>query len=294
MQFTPFVAAAFTPPPTATLKPRPTETHGGRIAFTCTRGDYNQLCLINRDGTGLSQITDMDANNYYPTFAPDRSSLLFASNRNGPFDLYLLSFEQKQLFQITENIGNVVSPDYSPDGRRIVFTNRVSDGPASIWMVNADGLNPHQVYAGADTIVAVAWSPDGEKIAYAMSVGVPQEYEIFIMDSEGRNHVRISDGLQGIGGSIAWAPDSTHVLIHAGPFGDKDIYRLDARTGEATQITDGGNNASASYSPDGLYIIFNSLRNNDQADLYIMRSDGTNQTQLTNHPEPDWDAKWVQ
>lgn len=292
-QFTPF-ASDYTPPPTFTLTPKPTDPHGGRIVFTCTRGDFNQICMINRDGSGLSQLTDMEASNYYPVFTPDGGSLLFSSNRNGSFDLYLLLFSEKQLFQVTKNVGNVVSPDYSPDGRRIVFANRAGDAPTSIWMVNADGLNPRLVYAGANTIVATDWSPDGEKIAYAMSVGIPQEYEIFIMDVDGRNHVRISQGLRGIGGSIGWSPDSQHLLIHAGAFGDKDIFKLAAATGNYIQLTDGGNNAGASYSPDGLYIVFNSLRNNDQADLYIMRADGANQVQLTNHPEPDWGAQWIE
>jgi TolB protein len=250
--------------------------------------------MINRDGSGLTQLSDMEASNYYPVFTPDASGLLFASNRNGPFDLYLLVFGEKQLFQITENVGNVVSPDYSPDGRRIIFANQAGDGPASIWMVNADGLNPHLVYPGTDTIVAVAWSPDGERIAYAMSVGIPQEYEIFAMNTEGKNHVRISQGLTGIGGSIDWSPDSKNLLVHAGVFGDKDIYKIEVANGDYTQITDGGNNAGASYSPDGLYIVFNSLRNDDQADLYIMRANGENQTQLTNDPEPDWGAVWIQ
>jgi len=293
VQFTPF-ASNYTPPPTYTPLPRPTATNGGRIAFTCTRGDYNQLCMINRDGSGLTQLSDMEASNYYPTFSPDGSSLLFASNRNGVFDLYLLIFGEKQLFQITENVGNVLSPDYSPDGRRIVFANRASDGPTSIWMVNADGLNPRLVYAGTNTIVAVAWSPDGEKIAYAMSVGIPQEYEIFIMDANGKNHLQISQGLQGIGGSIDWSPDGKSLLVYAGAYGDKNIYKIEVADGGYTQITDGGNNAGASYSPDGLYIVFNSLRNDDQADLYIMRADGSNQVQLTNDPEPDWGAVWIQ
>jgi serine/threonine protein kinase len=293
IHFTPF-AANYTPVPTFTALPRPTDPHGGRIAYTCTRGNFNQICMINRDGTGLTQLTDMDASNYYPTFSPDGGSLLFSSNRNGSFDLYLLLFSEKQLFQITKNVGNVVSPDYSPDGRRIVFANRASDGPTSIWMVNADGLNPHLVYAGTDTIVATAWSPDGEKIAYAMSVGIPQEYEIFTMDTNGRNHIRISQGLKGIGGSIDWSPDGKSLLIYAGPYGDKNIFILDISNGIAKQITHGGNNAGASYSPDGLYIVFNSLRNNNQADLYIMRSNGDNQVQLTNNPEPDWGPVWVQ
>ncbi|MCA1900223.1 MAG: protein kinase [Chloroflexi bacterium] len=293
IQFTPF-AADYTPPPTFTPLPKPTDPKGGRIAFTCTRGDYNQICMINRDGSGLIQLSDMEASNYYPVFTPGGEGLLFASNRNGPFDLYLLIFGEKQLIQITKNVGNVVSPDYSPDGRRIVFVNRAGTGTASIWMVNADGLNPRLVYAGAEDIVAVAWSPDGERIAYAMSSGAPQEYEIFTMNVEGKNHVRISRGLQGIGGSLSWSPDGKSLLIHAGPAGDKNIFKLEVADGAYTQLTDGGNNAGASYSPDGRYIVFNSLRNDNQADLYIMRADGTNQVQLTNHPEPDWGARWVE
>lgn len=293
VQFTPF-AADYTPPPTFTPIPKPTDPHGGRIAFTCTRGDYNQLCMVNRDGSGFTQLTDMEASNYYPIFTPDGGSLLFASNRNGAFDLYLLLFGEKQLFQITDNVGNVVSPDYSPDGRRIVFANRAGDGPTSIWMVNADGLNPRLVYTGTGEIVATAWSPNGERIAYAMSMGIPQEYEIFTMDVEGKNHVRISEGLQGIGGSLDWSPDGNFLLVYAGPFEDKDIFKLEVPGGKAFQLTNGGNNAGASYSPDGLYIVFNSMRNDEQADLYIMRADGTNQVQLTNHPEPDWGPKWVE
>lgn len=289
---TPYVPN-ITPPPTFTLEPRPTKEFGGQIAFTCTRGDYNQLCLVNRDGSGYTQITDMEASNYYPVFTPDGTSLLFASNRNGPFDFYLLAFNRKEIIQITNNIGNVISPDYSPDGRQIVFANKVGENPTSIWIVNADGLNPRLIYAAPRDIAAVAWSPDGEKIAYAMSMGVPQEYEIFTMEANGRNHLKVSQGLLGIGGSVDWSVDGKSLLIHAGPFGNKDIFRIDAQTEEFVQLTNGGNNAGASYSPDGNYIVFNSLRNDNQADLYIMRADGTNQVQLTNHPEPDWGARWI-
>jgi serine/threonine protein kinase len=291
--FTPF-AANYTLLPSLTPSPRPTDVHGGRIVFTCTRGDYNQICMVNRDGSDFAQLTDMEASNYYPIFTPDGSSLLFASNRNGPFDLYLLSFSEKQIIQITQNVGDVVSPDYSPDGRRIIFANRAGANPTAVWMVNADGLNPHLIYQGAGDIVAVAWSPNGERIAYAMSVGVPQEYEIFTMDENGKNHVRLTQGLQGIGGSLDWSPDGSHLLIYAGPYEDKDIFKLDAKTGAYVQLTEGGNNAGASYSPDGKYIVFNTLRNDDQADLYIMRADGTNQIQLTNNPEPDWGAQWTE
>lgn len=286
---------AFTPEPTASLTPRPTLTNGGRIVFTCTRGEYNQLCMINRDGSDLVQLTDMAASNYYPVFTPDASSILFASNRAGPnFDFFLLNFAEREVFQLTVNIGNVIAPDFSPDGRTIAFANRVGNNPTAIWMVNADGLNPRLVYTGTGDIVSLAWSPDGTRLAYAMNTGTPQEYEIFTMDANGRNHLKISQGLQGIGGSVDWSPDGTSLLIHAGPFGDKDIFRVEVATGIYIQLTDGGNNAGASYSPNGQFIVFNSLRNNDQADLYIMEADGSGMRQITNDPEPDWGASWIE
>ena len=248
--------------------------------------------MIDEDGRNLQRLSDLEANDYYPSFSLDGNSVLFASNRNGVFDIFLMSFSERQLVQLTDHVGNVVSPDFSPDGRRIVFANRTTNGSTSIWMVNSNGLNAHQVYAGINTIVATRWSPDGETIAYAMSIGIPNDYEIFTMDVDGKNHRRISQGLLGIGGSIDWSPNSRYLLVYAGPVGDKDIFQINVATGDYTQLTDGGNNAAASYSPDGQYIAFNSLRNNDQADLYIMNADGSRLRQLTDDPEPDWGPRW--
>lgn len=289
---TPFIPAQFTPPPTITSTPKPTYAPGNRIAFTCTRGYYNQICLINEDGTGLKQITDTHAGNYYPVFNPQGGSLLFASNRNGTFDLYLYSLTDSQTTQITDHFGNIVSPDFSPDGSKIVFANLAEDSTSSIWIVNSDGLNPRLIYTGLNTIVGTAWSPDGGTIAYAMSRGVYNEYEIFLMDADGKNNRQISRGMLGIGGSIDWSPDSKYLLVYAGPVGDKDIFRIEVETGKAVQLTDGGNNAAAEYSPDGKYIAFNSLRNDNQADIYIMNADGTEERQLTDDPEPDWGPVW--
>jgi len=290
----PGIAATLLPAarPSATLPPRPTESHGGHIYFTCTRGDYNQLCVINADGSGYNQLTTGPAHNYYPAVSPLGGMLVYASNRNGLFDLYLLFFQSGNLIQLTREIGNVVSPDFAPDGSTLVFANRAAEGPTSIWMVDKGGLNPRMVYAGPNTIVATAWSPDGETIAFAMSVDLPTEYQIFLMDVNGQNVRQVSHGLQGVGGSLDWSPDGKSLLIYAGPVGDKDVFQLDVATGLTTQLTHGGNNAASSYSPNGEFIVFNSLRNNDQADLFIMRSDGSEERQLTDNPEPDWQPRW--
>jgi Tol biopolymer transport system component len=282
-----------TPPPTFTPPPVPTKEHIGRIIFTCTRGDYNQLCMINADGTDYLQLTNVQANNYYPTFSPKGGSIVYASNQNGGiFDLFLFVFDGSRLIRLTKAIGNVISPSFSPDGKKILFANRAAEGPTSLWTVDNTGQNADLLYAGPNTIVAAAWSPDGKTIAFAMAVNDPNSYEVFLMNSDGTNAQQLTNGLPGIGGSLSWSPDSKYLLIYAGPEGGKNIFRIDVQAKTAAQLTNGGNNAASSYSPDGQWIAFNSLRNNDQADIFIMRADGSDLRQVTDNPEPDWQPQW--
>ena len=281
------------PLPTVTLPPPPTKANIGRIIFTCTRGEYNQLCLVNGDGSGYQQLTNVEANNYYPTYSPKGGSIVYASNQNGgAFDLFLFIFEGSRLIRLTKFIGNVVSPSFSPDGNKVLFANRAGEGPTSLWTVDITGENAILLYAGPNTIVAADWSPDGQMIAFAMAANEPDEYEVFLMNADGTNAQQLTNGLPGIGGSLDWSPDGKYLLIYAGLTGDKNIFRIDVGAKTAAQLTNGGNNAASSYSPDGQWIAFNSLRNNNQADIFIMRPDGTDVRQVTDNPEPDWQPQW--
>ncbi len=278
---------------TITRPPPPTPEHIGRLIFTCTRGDFNQLCMINADGTGFQQLTNLQSNSYYPVFSPKGGSIVYASNQNGGvFDLYLFIFEGAKLIRLTNSIGNVVSPTFSPDGKTILFANRAGDGPTSLWTVDETGKNPDLLYSGPNTIVAVDWAPVGNRIAFAMAVDQPDSYEVFIMNADGSNVRQLTRNLPGIGGSLDWSPDGKSLLIYAGPAGNKNIFLVNVDAETASQLTNGGNNASAVFSPDGQWIAFNSLRNNDQADIFIMRPDGSDVRQVTTDPEPDWQPQW--
>ena len=280
-------------PPTFTPPPRPTKEHIGRLIFTCTRGDYNQLCTVNADGTDFQQLTELEAHSYYPVYSPLGGSVVYASNQNGGvFDLFLFMFDGARLFRLTEQIGNVISPSFSPDGSRILFANRAAEGPTSLWTIDTTGENADLLYSGPNTIVAADWAPRGNRIAFAMAVDQPDAYEVFIMNDDGSNVQQLTRGLPGIGGSLDWSPDGKSLLVYAGLPGDKNIFLINVDAQTAAQLTNGGNNAACSFSPDGQWIAFNSLRNNDQADIFIMRPDGTDVRQVTSDPEPDWQPQW--
>jgi TolB protein len=125
-----------------------------------------------------------------------------------------------------------------------------------------------------------------------MAIDQPDSYEVFLMDADGANVRQLTRNLPGIGGSLDWSPDGKSLLIYAGSAGDKNIFLINVDAETAAQLTSGGNNAASSFSPDGQWIAFNSLRNNDQADIFIMRPDGSDLRQITADPEPDWQPQW--
>jgi TolB protein len=287
------------PPPTYTPEPLPTGLHGRRVIFTCTRGDYNHLCMVNRDGSGLLRLTDEFANDYYPAFSPQGGAIAFASNRSlGTFDLYFMVLSTSSLIPLTDEIGNAFSPDFSPDGEHVVFANKDETGQTSLYIVDSTGENLRLLYegpnfAGPTSIVGVAWSPDRQTIAFAMSTTQLFEYDIFFIKADGNEPPqKLTTGLLGITGSLDWSPDGRYLLVSAGPPDDKDIFNIDLQENTIARLTYGGNNNSPSFSPDGQYIAYNSLRNGGQADIYIIRADGTDERQLTSDPEPDWQPQW--
>ncbi len=84
--------------------------------------------LMNRDGSGLTQVTrDMGGANWAPFFAPDGTKVIFASNYKSPrgpnFDLYVINVDGTGLEQVTFSEAFDGFPMFSPDGTKLVFAS---------------------------------------------------------------------------------------------------------------------------------------------------------------------------
>lgn len=283
-------------PPTSprpTHPPTPSSTPilpRGRIVFTCTPEDYNQLCMLNADGSGYVRLTQRQYNDYYPSFAPDGQSITYVSNRHGQFSVFILDLVSLAEQQITnmEELSNATAPEFRPDGGWIVFAMKVWDD-SSIWLVQPDGGDLHALTDKEHNEIDPAWSPDGSQIAFA---AVRNSYvELFVMDADGNNIRQVTQGIPRIGGRSSWSSDGKRLVFYAGPKDDRDIYTVEIETGEVQRLTQGGNNTGPCYSPDGKWIVFSSSRDSDH-ELYIMRADGSGLIQLTFNDYDDWQPRW--
>jgi len=209
-----------------------------------------------------------------PDWSPDGSRVVLmrcrdASCEFGGSALYVVDVSGRGLRQLTQrehvsgrvwNSPNVadVAPDWSPDGRTILFSRvdvSLPDPPygnwanhASLYLVNPDGSGLFRLPPGQAR--SPTWSPDGGRIAFVRSLWttLPPDAEwtgsLVVMNADGSGERTLVKDDQGGdrdcsrgGWGHAWSADGTK-LAYSGicPTG---IRLIDPDSGAETRITRG-------------------------------------------------------
>jgi Tol biopolymer transport system component len=213
------------------------------------------------------------------------------------FDIYVINMDDGSLTNLTHHPGVDFDPDWSPDGKRIVFGSS-RDDIEEIYVMNSDGSQQTRLtYNGATSTSSghkfPAWSPDGKSIAFMRSCAV------FITKIDGSEQTQLTSSEDSeFDWSPAWSSDGQWVVfsrIYNGPGGrgtGSDIYIINVDgSGLARLTNDSGFNSDPAWSPDGQQIAFISDRDGTDH-LYIMKSDGEEETRITTRSEYERDPSW--
>ncbi|MCH8275629.1 MAG: PD40 domain-containing protein, partial [Armatimonadetes bacterium] len=66
------------------------EEGGAKIAFSSKRDGNSEIYIMNADGTGLTNLTNIAAFDWAPAFSPDGSKVAFSSYRDGNWEIYVM------------------------------------------------------------------------------------------------------------------------------------------------------------------------------------------------------------
>ena len=105
-----------------------------------------ELFIVNVDGTGIRQITNLGNANWAPYFHPSGEKIIFSSNhksqRGFPFNLFMINVDGTGLRQISFDNTFDSFPMFSHDGTKIVFaSNRHNGGDRSTNLFIADWVD---------------------------------------------------------------------------------------------------------------------------------------------------------
>jgi Tol biopolymer transport system component len=251
-----------------------------------------QLRLAPLDGGPVVMLSAPRARARNPSWAPDGSWFVAESDAQGFSDLVRQQPRAgaEEVRVATAREGNF-EPSVSPDGTQVVFVSSRTGDP-EIYVMKADGTDVRRLTTFHMEDMAPRWSPDGKWIS-------------FLSDREGRVRVFVmkpdGSGLRAVSGKAvvgeerepAWSPDGKKLVFVVRAKDEKArIWVADAAGGEPVALTDAkSTDDQPAWSPDGKYLAFVSDRTGD-VELFLMRANGSGQTQLTTSKGADWLPRW--
>jgi Tol biopolymer transport system component len=206
---------------------------GASIAFVrFTQGSdppttmHEGIFVMNADGSDPRELLEtgepMPISVGQIAWSPDGSLIGFVRNiytegseADSGYELWVMGADGSDPHRLTDR--KIVSFAWSPDGRRIAFTEETADGARLRWdlhVMDADGANARSLTADGRSSFP-AWSPDGERIAYQRweGGGVTHVY-VLEPDRQEVDPRPVWTGDAGID-SLDWSPDGSRIVFDA-------------------------------------------------------------------------------
>lgn len=238
---------------------------GKKLAFVSRRdGDY-EIYLMERDGSNQTRITHSKGIDEDPQWTPDGRQILFESSRAGNWDIFIMNSDGTHQINLTQTPFDEADPSLSPDGKRVLFKSQ-REGKWHLYIMNLDGSGLRPLARSAYTEGALddpVWAPDGNRIAYVSKRF--KNPDVYIMDLPGaeeewnkkkasvRNLTRHSARDEG----PTWSPDGRFISFVSDREGERNLYVVPSRGGEARRIGSVPVKAGpARWSSDGFWLAY--------------------------------------
>jgi len=272
---------------------------GKKIVFySSTYNDNDDIYIINSDGSDYHNLTKISGNDNYPQFSPDGSKIVFTSDRDGNREIYIMDSDGENQHRLTVNSTFDHAPQFSPDGSKILFYSIDDHWTYDVYIIDVDGDNlTHLTAESQYTHVYVLpgsrsffvyfyrprFSPDGTKIVFTSYSPTELDFNIYIMDSNGSQQIRLTSP-RGLNFAPIFSPDGSKIIFMTHRGKNFDIYTMDLNGKNQIPLYDSvsGHAIFSQVSPCGSKILLTDDNiDNDVYKIYIMNSDGSEQLQLT-------------
>ncbi|MBS0377354.1 MAG: CehA/McbA family metallohydrolase [Proteobacteria bacterium] len=239
-------------------------------------------------------------------WSPDSHELIYSMGGS----LWRQKLDSDRAQQLTDGPGYDYQPDWSPDGRYVIFTSGTGES-LELWLLDLGSGARHALTHDKAVDLEPRWSPDGKRIVYVSTV-YNRHFHVFMADVEGgelRNVVRLTGEnrsplpryyYSAYDHEInpTWTRDGREVVFLSNRgriHGTGGLWRMVAEPGApARELRYEETNweARPDFSPDGSRLVYSSYLGRNTLQLWLLPGEG-------GEPFPisygDWDethARW--
>lgn len=231
-----------------------------------------EILVIALDGSSETALTDHPANDLAPLWTPDGSAVVFASDRRGSMDLWMVPVDEGRIAGeaalVKQDLGRALPMAFTRDGRLFygLRTGRAETYVAGIDLASGS-LTEQPIPASGGSQGSnrgPEWSPDGRFLAFLSGVGTEnfgQEHRaVTVLELATKRESIVTPRLAHIE-RLRWSPDSTSLLLSGSDSqGRAGLFTMDVPEGTLQQavVERGGSfrGIEGDWSADGGAIYF--------------------------------------
>ena len=229
-------------------------------------------------------------------WSPDGGELIYSMQGS----LWRQPPQDREARQITDGPGYDYQPDWSPDGRRVVYAS-YRDDAIELRLLDLESGGSSPLVANGAVNIEPRWSPDGTRVAYTSSAHEGL-WHVFVVevgaDGARGEPVRITrERESGLPRyyyhkkdqyfSPTWSPDGTELILISNQghiWGSGGLWRVEAKAGGSEREIHHEETtwkARPDWSRDGRRVVYSSYLGRQWNQLWLMTSDGGDPLQLT-------------
>lgn len=236
------------------------------------------------------------------TFPGKNGKIVLVANPGGSWQLYTINPDGSDLTQITTMPATSLEswvPNYSPDGKRILFTygqlNSSGVCQCDLYVMNADGTGSPQNLTNDGLSQWGHWSPNGKRIVFAWTIPETGEWVITTMSSDGTGKRTKLTNSFWLSVGNAYTPDGTQIVFDSelGGFVSA-VWTMTSEGHQQTRITPAALELClADVSPDGQHALMPDHCNTGLTNaIFAANLNGSDRKKLTDPPDGKTDLPW--
>jgi Tol biopolymer transport system component len=189
------------------------------------RGD-SDIWIVRSDGRGLRDLTPGPSDDTSPSWSPDGTRIVFASDRSGAYDIFVMKANAKDIVQLTDRGHGDAEPAFSRDGKRIAFVEcGQSFAQCQLWAMNADGRHARRLTRTPVEAERPSWSPDGTKIAVTIKQAGNEDVAVVVVRGGAVRRLTHGDADDY---QPTYSPDGTRIVFGSNRTGAPSVFVMQA------------------------------------------------------------------
>jgi TolB protein len=239
-------------------------------------------------------LSNHPSDDRYASYAPSGNKILFESNRDGNWEIYIMDSNGKNQQRLTFDSGDDRRPSWHPGGVKILFESNRS-GKNELYQLELESKKIIRLTAFEKAEPTFgSYAPDGETIATSLKES-DQVSNIILLNKQGSIIRRLTKE-----NKRSYYPKWSHHGKEIVYFSrketdnqDDEIYRLNIETGEEHRLTHWPkHNFCPSWSKDDTKIVYVTSMETVRPEIYLMDVNGKNPLRLTNNEDGDTLPFW--